>query len=467
MITLGDRDMQKASASSIERGLAVQDVTLNILRSEIRNNSALVSSMTSMIRTMSHQLSRFTNLLVSVKSMLSLGFKLNLATYRAVLSIQESLSHSIGRPLVQEPFMLEDPLGRVSPVHLQFITSWEAFHAVLGTRFVGLPGHDKIERREFVLQEGSTSREISSEDPWEIAFRPGASVCMSIVFRRAVKITGSNSHCPHCGSISESETSDDVHWCVTLLLAFFVGWLMFLISSSKCSMIYRHVAEVNEVAQPIIPSPPDYWSQQPSFGGAGFSDQPARFGPYPKRKWTVDIWDERSLSEKVRHFKRVRILTNVKENRRAVFASDDRYQAIPSWRSAREHRRAIRIQKCEHCGRRIVGLLKELNRHVLAHHREVYHGGIHVPFRCGHQGCGHSSTRRDNLHRHERHAHNSVLHQVFVRANDGSEGSSEMAELAAGGSTGRRQDLSAMETRLAVFGYPLKDWGIDIGMTDN
>ena len=152
--------------------------------------------------------------------MVNRGIKLNLATYRAVLSIQGSLSHSMDRTLIQDPFILEDALGRVAPVHLQFITSWKAFYAVLTTRFEGLPGHDKIERREFALQERVTSREISSNEPWEIAFRPGVSVCMSLVFQRDAKTADSQSHCPYCGNISEKETTDDVHWRVTLLLTF-------------------------------------------------------------------------------------------------------------------------------------------------------------------------------------------------------------------------------------------------------
>lgn len=214
MISLRGLNSQKASESSTERSFAVQDTALSTLRTEIQNNSALASSMTSIVRAMSHQFSRFTDMLVSVKSMLSLGFKLNLATYRAVLSIQESLSHSMDRQLIQDLFILEDPLGRVAPVHLQFITSWKAFYTVLATRFEGLPGHDKIERREFVLQERATSREISGKEPWEIAFRPGASVCMSLVFQQDVEITESSSHCPNCGDISEKTTADDVHWRV-------------------------------------------------------------------------------------------------------------------------------------------------------------------------------------------------------------------------------------------------------------
>lgn len=222
MISLKGLDTQQASASSAERSIAAQDAKLDKLRSEIQSNSELANSMTSIVRTMSRQLSWFSKLLVSVKSMLSRGFRLNLATHQAVLSIQKSLSQSMDRTLIQDPFVLEDPLGRVAPVHLQFITSWRAFYAVLATRFEGLPGYEKIERREFVLQERATSREISDEDPWEIAFRPGAWVCMSLLFRRDVKSAERNNHCPYCGTVSDKATDDDVHWRVALLLTYVV-----------------------------------------------------------------------------------------------------------------------------------------------------------------------------------------------------------------------------------------------------
>lgn len=212
MVSLKVLDTQEASESSTQRSLADQDQELATLRSEIRNNSSLASSMNSMVQSMSQQFSRFMNLLVSVKSMLSQGFRLNVATYRAVLSIQESVGQSMDRTLIQDPFVLEDPLGRVAPVHLQFITSWKAFYAVVATRFEGLPGHHKIERREFVIQERATSREITGNEPWEIAFRPGASVLMSLVFQRDVKTAETKSHCPYCGNISETENADDVHW---------------------------------------------------------------------------------------------------------------------------------------------------------------------------------------------------------------------------------------------------------------
>lgn len=90
--------------------------------------------------------------------------------------------------------------------------------------------------------------------------------------------------------------------------------------SIKCGMIYRRVTEVTEVDQPAIPGLPNYWSQRPSFGRSGFNNQLPTLGPFLKRKRTMDSWEELSLSEEVRNFKRVRILSNIKKARKAAFA---------------------------------------------------------------------------------------------------------------------------------------------------
>lgn len=91
--------------------------------------------------------------------------------------------------------------------------------------------------------------------------------------------------------------------------------------STECSMIYRHVTEITEVDQPTIPVLPNHWSERPSFGQRGFNDHRLSFGPFLKRKRTMESWEELSLSEEVRSFKRVRILSNIKKARRAAFAS--------------------------------------------------------------------------------------------------------------------------------------------------
>lgn len=93
------------------------------------------------------------------------------------------------------------------------------------------------------------------------------------------------------------------------------------IYSMECGMIYRRVTEVTEVDQPTIPGLPNYWSQRPSFGRSGFKNQSPKMGPFLKRKRSMESWEDLSLSEEVRSFKRVRILSNIKKPRRAAFVS--------------------------------------------------------------------------------------------------------------------------------------------------
>ncbi|PVI02417.1 hypothetical protein DM02DRAFT_487375, partial [Periconia macrospinosa] len=103
---------------------------------------------------------------------------MNIATYHAVLSIQSALPSYRERGLIEEPFILEDPIGRVAPVHLQFVTSWDAFNAVLEIRFRNLQGHTKVQKQQYVLQEKATKRDIKQEKNWEGAFLPGQRIEM-------------------------------------------------------------------------------------------------------------------------------------------------------------------------------------------------------------------------------------------------------------------------------------------------
>ena len=53
------------------------------------------------------------------------GRKINLLTYKAVISLQTSILAQLERCWSQEPAILEDALGRVTPIHLEFLDSWE------------------------------------------------------------------------------------------------------------------------------------------------------------------------------------------------------------------------------------------------------------------------------------------------------------------------------------------------------
>lgn len=49
-------------------------------------------------------------------------------TYNAVVSLQSRIPAQLDRSWTQEPVMLEDALGRVTPFNLEFIDSWEVRH---------------------------------------------------------------------------------------------------------------------------------------------------------------------------------------------------------------------------------------------------------------------------------------------------------------------------------------------------
>ena len=53
------------------------------------------------------------------------GREVNTLTYKAVVSLQTSIPGRLERCWSQEPAILEDALGRVTPVHLEFLDCWE------------------------------------------------------------------------------------------------------------------------------------------------------------------------------------------------------------------------------------------------------------------------------------------------------------------------------------------------------
>ena len=46
-------------------------------------------------------------------------------TYNAVLDLQARMPAQLDRSWTQDPVIFQDALGRVTPLHLEFIDSWE------------------------------------------------------------------------------------------------------------------------------------------------------------------------------------------------------------------------------------------------------------------------------------------------------------------------------------------------------
>ena len=97
-------------------------------------------------------------------------------TYNAVVSLEARIPAQLNRCWTEDPIMLEDALGRKMRFCLDFIDSWEvgrricgmlhtkltskAFESSLEVRFRGLPGHRKIEQKEYALRANVINKDV-------------------------------------------------------------------------------------------------------------------------------------------------------------------------------------------------------------------------------------------------------------------------------------------------------------------
>ena len=133
----------------------------------------------------------------------------HIATYNAGIDVNGRLPGRLERVLYQEPFILEDGIGRIAPVHMQRISCWEAFDSVLELRFRDMQGYTMVLNKEYVIHESSTRREIDRSFPWETSFLPGQRVVMSMLFNDT---TSSTTSCPKCKSSSEQPQNSYIQW---------------------------------------------------------------------------------------------------------------------------------------------------------------------------------------------------------------------------------------------------------------
>jgi hypothetical protein len=200
------------------RSLSRQDMTRqSTLIDEIRERVNETHSMTNRL-TDALRLQWLRDLGSELKAFMGRIFMVNVYTYNAVLSLQSALPNHLERSmaLYQEPILLEDAIGRTAPVHLQFITTWEMFDSVLELRFKNVPGFHKVQRKEYVLEESITRRDIGRTRPFNVSFLPGQKVAMSLIFRIFTDESSTNTTCPGCHFVSTSVQSDhDVVWYVS------------------------------------------------------------------------------------------------------------------------------------------------------------------------------------------------------------------------------------------------------------
>jgi hypothetical protein len=223
-----------------------------------------------------------------LKLLLYRSIAINLTTYQAVIRYQLPLPSHLERGLIGEPFILEDAIGRQAPVHFQFVTSWDAFDAVLEIRFRNLQGHRKIVEKQYGLQHGATGKEIERSKAWQRAFLPGQRVEMSMVFHREEPVsTDRNSvTCPGCHASASNPTDADIR-------------------CTNCLLWFRRMTVVEDNS-----SPEKVASQKSLIPSSGARSIEKSLDSYGKTSASITLDGDKV--EDVRDFKRVRIMSKSK-----------------------------------------------------------------------------------------------------------------------------------------------------------
>lgn len=152
-------------------------------------------------------------------------------TCNAIVSLQACIPAQLNRTWTQDPVMLEDALGRVTPFHLEFIDSWEVLESVLEARFRQLPGHRKIKRKEYVLRANFSNKDVdSSSIAFNRCFLPGQHYDMSMIFNAA----RAQNSCPAC-LLDTGEASDARVKC------------------NGCGLWYQRIVETIADVAPVVP----------------------------------------------------------------------------------------------------------------------------------------------------------------------------------------------------------------------
>lgn len=135
-------------------------------------------------------------------------FMTTFATYKMVLDIRGSLPSHLERCLYQEPFLLEDSHGRIRPIYMDCINSWDAFDAWLEVQFRDQPGHRRVQNKHYVLHESVANRDIERRRPWEKVLLPGQRIVMCMIFADDL----GSGRCPRCYCESPAAIDSDVKW---------------------------------------------------------------------------------------------------------------------------------------------------------------------------------------------------------------------------------------------------------------
>jgi hypothetical protein len=155
----------------------------------------------------------FTTLSTELKAFMTSILAVNYDSYKVLLDVQSRVPREFKPCWIQDPVILTDALGRVAPIHIELINSWDVFDSVLVARFVNFPGQGKVGRGEVAFQDRHLAKDIERSQTFETCFIPGRYIDMSMVFKQE----NSSTSCPKCG-LEAAETSETaVEWYAYLV----------------------------------------------------------------------------------------------------------------------------------------------------------------------------------------------------------------------------------------------------------
>ncbi|KAF2236202.1 hypothetical protein EV356DRAFT_531139 [Viridothelium virens] len=170
----------------------------------------------------------------------------------------------------EQPVSFQDAHGRMLPIQVAWIDTWDHFETMLKWKFSTLPGLAKIERGEYVLTDPFGTKDIDRARSIQSVFRPGRRINMSMIFRQSLR----SQNCPKCDN-EVLESSDLDNHCEACGLWYSRLRDSLLAGGNKNSVV----------------SDFEYL----------FVEEPILHGPLPKRKTSADI-------DVISDFSRVRIL---------------------------------------------------------------------------------------------------------------------------------------------------------------
>ena len=219
LIALSNRSMQRNSQESLEAKLETLD---DKLEQSCKIQEGLIAKVQDTVENgISHAVSAWT----TIQSDLKLGWLQQLGTelkgmvfqiftnsgttLSAVQRIEERLPSRSEQFLIRT-FILEDVLGRITQIDMDYVNSWDAFDAMLAVCFLGLPGHKKVAKRDCVIQDQKTSKELLRSIPWSGSFLPGQRIIMGLIFRKRLQ-KAQSAFCPGC-HILLKERHGQISW---------------------------------------------------------------------------------------------------------------------------------------------------------------------------------------------------------------------------------------------------------------